>query len=230
MSSKKIGKNREIIKEELIEQMDIGLRNVSKLIGKMFGTGVTGLFLNPIAKLIYRIMLSDDIKEKTKNQIDIVLECADLYKNRLNGGSKEPHHDKNKKLDAIVDEYYEEYRENDQSFHHCKKKHEIYPEVEKRMKEVFRSRIEPAKNLLTSQGDTYDELTRHIMGKEEALANVNREFRASTEMLELLKENMDLLDVPNFIRRRIVKIMIEALKVTKGQIYSRIDEIYDGCA
>jgi hypothetical protein len=49
-------------------------------------------------------------------------------------------------------------------------------------------------------------------------------------MLELLKENMDLLDVPNFIRRRIVKIMIEALKVTKGQIYSRIDEIYDGCA
>ncbi|MBD3228205.1 MAG: hypothetical protein GF329_08445 [Candidatus Lokiarchaeota archaeon] len=218
-------KNTNIVREELIEQMDIGLKNVNKLLGKMFGTGISGWILNPIAKLIYKIMLSDEIKDKTKNQIDIILECADLYRSGLNGGSKVSV-DKEELLDRIIEEHFEDYKDNDQSFHHCKKKHESYPTIVKIMKEVFRSRIEPAKKLLTSEGATYSELARDAFSKEEAVSNVDREFDATEELLDILKENLDVMNVPSFIRRRILKIMIEALDKTKDQIYGRIDEIY----
>ncbi|MHA1230788.1 MAG: hypothetical protein ACTSPQ_09090 [Candidatus Helarchaeota archaeon] len=225
-----IEKNSKIIKEELVTQMNIGLGNVSRLIGRMFGNGVTGFFLNPVAKLIYNIMLSDDIKKKTKNQIDIILECANLYHLGLNGGSIDyrntPKSEKERVLNEIIDKYFEVYRKNDQSFHHCKKSHKIYPEIERIMKEVFKSRIEPAKQLLTSTGETYDELTRNAFTKEEAIANVDREFRATEDLLALLKKHMDVMDVPSFVRKKIVKIMIDALELTKKQIYGRIDEIY----
>ncbi|MHA1251257.1 MAG: hypothetical protein ACTSRP_14805 [Candidatus Helarchaeota archaeon] len=210
-----IEKNSKIIKEELVTQMNIGLGNVSRLIGRMFGNGVTGFFLNPVAKLIYNIMLSDDIKKKTKNQIDIILECANLYHLGLNGGSIDyrntPKSEKERVLNEIIDKYFEVYRKNDQSFHHCKKSHKIYPEIERIMKEVFKSRIEPARNAFT---------------KEEAIANVDREFRATEDLLALLKKHMDVMDVPSFVRKKIVKIMIDALELTKKQIYGRIDEIY----
>ncbi|MHA1269944.1 MAG: hypothetical protein ACTSPY_09190 [Candidatus Helarchaeota archaeon] len=221
-----IEKNNQIIKDELVEQMNIGLGHVNKLLGRIFGNGLSGLILNPIAKLIYKIMLSDDIRKKTKNQIDIVLECANLFNKKLNGGGIESP-SKEDVLNSIINEYFEDYRQNDQSFHHCKKKHRVYPKIELMMKEVFKSRIEPANQLLISNGNTYDELARHAFSKEEALANLDREFKATAEMLELLKENMDVLDVPYFIRKRIIEIMVKAFEMTKKQLYSRIDEIFN---
>ncbi|MHA1309824.1 MAG: hypothetical protein ACTSWR_08850 [Candidatus Helarchaeota archaeon] len=212
--------------------MNIGLGHVDKLIGKMFGNGLSGIIFNPIARLIYKIMLSDDIRKKTKNQIDIILECANLYNELLKENeNKDPElslqQKKDKILNEIIEKYFEDYRLNDQSFHHCKKNHVIYPKIETMMKEVFRSRIEPANQLLTSSGETYDELTRNAFSKEEALANVNREFKATAEMLKLLKENMDVIEVPAFVRRKIVKIMIDAFEMTKKQLYARIDEIFE---
>ena len=226
-----IEKNGKLIKDELVEQMNEGLGHLNKLLGRMFGTGVTGFILNPIARLLYKILLSEDIKHKTKNQIDIVLECANLYKSGLNGGSNgdingDTNEKKDSNLDNIIDEYFEDYRENDQSFHHCRKKHKIYPEIEQRMKEVFKSRIEPANKLLYSDGNSYGELSRDAFKKEEAYANVDREFNSTAEMLELLKENVDVMDVPGFIRLRIIRIMIKAFNMTKKQIYDRLEAIY----
>jgi len=228
-----IEKNRRIVKGELVEQMNIGLKHIEKLIGRMYGGVLTGLILNPIAKLIYRIMLSDDIKKKTKKQIDIILECANLFNSRIkeienNGKNKNFKAEKERILNEIIDRYFEDYRQNDQSFHHCKKEHKIYPQIEHIMKEVFRARIEPAKQLLTSYGNNYDELARNAFTKEEALANVNREFKATAELLELIKNNMDIIDVPSIIRSKIVDIMLKAFEMTKKQLYGRIDEIYNG--
>ena len=203
----------QIIKEELINEMDLGLDYIQVCIGKMYG-GITGWLFNPIAKLIYGIMARKDIRDKAINQIDIVLDCALKF-----DGTN---------LDALVEEFLEDYMFNDQSFHRCKKSHKAYPVIEGIMRELFKSRIEPAYRLLMSNGTCYEELTKNAFSeKQDALDNLQRELEFSYEVLGVVKENKKVMKLPSFVRNGILRIMELGQKYAKERLTSRIEEIYE---
>ncbi|MFX1293591.1 MAG: hypothetical protein ACFFD2_01845 [Promethearchaeota archaeon] len=205
--------NAEIIKKEMIRELDLGLEYIQVLISNMFG-GITGWFLNPIARLIYHIMARKDIREKCIAQIDIVLDCAMKY----NGSN----------LDTLVETNFEEYIFNDQSFHHCKKKHKVYPIIENIMKDIFKSRIEPAHKLLNSEGSCYEELTQNAFSeKEDAINNLQRELDFSYKVLGVIKENKKIMKIPSFVRGKILHIMELGQNYAKKRFITRIDEIYE---
>ena len=205
--------NAHIVKEELIREMDRGLDYIQKLINNMYG-GVAGWFLNPIARLIYHIMARKDIREKCIAQIDIVLDCAMKYDGH--------------NLDQLVEENFEDYIYNDQSFHHCKKNHKVYPIIEGLMKDLFKSRIEPAHRLLTSKGSCYEELTQNAFSKkQDALDNLQRELEFSYKVLGVIKKNKNVMKIPSFVRNKIIHIMELGQKYAKERLTERIDEIYN---
>ncbi|HUY01517.1 MAG TPA: hypothetical protein VMV49_18280 [Candidatus Deferrimicrobium sp.] len=203
----------QIVKSELLHEMDLGLEYIQVCIGSMYG-GITGWFLNPIARLIYNIMARKDIREKAIAQIDIVLDCAIKYDG--------------KNLEVLLEDNFEDYLLNDQSFHRCKKSHKTYPIIEGIMKELFKSRIEPAHKLLSSNGTCYEELTQSAYAeKQNALDNLQRELGFSYKVLSVVKENKKVMKLPSFTRDSIIKIMELGQKYAKERLTQRIDEIYE---
>ncbi len=203
----------QMIKEELIREMDKGLDHIQVCLGRMYG-GLTGWFLNPIARLIYNIMARKDIRDKAINQIDIVLDCAMKYRNG--------------NLDELIEENFEAYILNDQSFHRCKKQHKAYPAIEGIMKEVFKHRIEPARRLLTSEGTCYEELTQNAFtAKEGALENLQKELDFVYQVLDVIKRNKGVMKIPSFVREPIIKIMWLGHEYARERMTQRIDEIYE---
>ncbi|MHA1267287.1 MAG: hypothetical protein ACTSRS_18765 [Candidatus Helarchaeota archaeon] len=206
-------KHAQIIKEELINEMDKGLDFIQKSISKMYG-GITGWVFNPIAKLIYNILARKDIRDKAINQIDIVLECSMKY-----DGTN---------LEELIEEYIDDYMCNDQSFHRCKKNHKAYPKIEHLMKELFKSRIEPSYRMLMSSGSCYEELTQNAYtSKEDALAFLQKELEFSYQVLDVVKENKSVMKIPSFIRNGILRIMEMAQQYAKNRLTERINEIYE---
>ncbi len=202
----------ELVKEEMINEMDTGLDYIQVCIGKMYG-GFTGWLFNPIAKLIYNILARKDIRDKAINQIDIILECAMKY----DGNN----------IDALVDEHIVDYMLNDQSFHRCRKNHKAYPIIEGIMKDLFRSRIKPARRLLTSSGTCYEELTKNAYAKkQDALDNLQRELEFSYEVIGVVKENKNVMKLPSFVRNGIIRIMELGQIYAKERLTERINEIY----
>ncbi len=202
-----------IIKEEMLHELDLGLEYIQFLISKMYG-GIAGWFLNPIARLIYHLMARKDIREKCIAQIDIVLDCALKYDG--------------KNLEELIEENFEQYIFNDQSFHHCKKQHKVYPVIEGIMKDIFKSRIEPAHKMLYSKGDSYDELTKSAFTqKEDALNNLQRELEFSYDVMGVIKEHKKVMKIPSFVRDKIITIMEQGQKYAEERLTSRIDEIYE---
>ncbi len=203
-----------IIKEELVKEMDKGLEYIQTCLGQMFGEGLAGWFLNPIARLIYHIMARKDIRDKTIRQIDVVLDCA----MKFNGSN----------LDGLIEEHFEDYMLNDQSFHRCKKNHKAYPVIEGIMKDLFKSRIGPAHKLIISQGTCYEELTRiAFTEKQAAMDNLQRELEFSYKVLGVIKENKKVVKLPSFVRQPIIRIMELGQKYAKERLSQRIDEIYE---
>ena len=204
----------QIVKEELINEMDYGLEYIKVCVGKMYG-GIKGWFFNPIAKLVYHIMARKDIREKAIGQIDIVLECAMKYD--PNGSN----------LADLVEENFEEYLINDQAFHRCKKNHKTYPAIEGIMKDLFKSRIKPAHRLISSTGTCYAELTTNAFPeKQDALDNLQRELNFSYEVIGIVKENKSVMKIPSFIRDGIIRIMELGQQYAKERLTQRIDEIF----
>ncbi|MDD1777305.1 MAG: hypothetical protein LUQ65_03980 [Candidatus Helarchaeota archaeon] len=203
----------QIVKEEMVREMDMGLDHIQVTLGRMYG-GISGWFLNPIARLIYNIMARKDIRDKAINQIDIVLDCAMKYR----GGN----------LDELIEANFEAYITNDQSFHHCKKQHKAYPAIEGIMKEVFKHRIEPAHRLLTSEGTCYEELTQNAFAeKEGALENLQKELEFVSQVMDVIKHNKSALKIPTFVREPIIKIMALGQDYARERLTHRIDEIYE---
>ena len=203
----------QFIKEELIKEMDMGLDYIQTCIGNMYG-GVTGWFLNPIARLVYHIMARKDIRDKAIAQIDIVLDCAMKY----NGSN----------LDQLIQENFEDYMLNDQSFHRCKKNHKVYPIIEGIMKDLFKSRIEPTHKLLNSNGNCYEELTKNAFSEKEfALGNLQRELDFSYKVLDVIKEHRRVIKLPSFVRSPVIKIMQFGQQYAKERLTERINEIYE---
>jgi hypothetical protein len=130
-------------------------------------------------------------------------------------------------LEALIDEHFEDYLLNDQSFHRCKKNHKTYPIIEGTMKELFKSRIEPAHKILSSDGTCYEELTQSAYAeKQDALDNLQRELDFSYKVLGVVKENKKVMKLPSFTRDPIIKIMELGQKYAKERLTQRINEIY----
>lgn len=213
MADEAILKNAQIIKEELINEMDMGLDYIQQCIGKMYG-GITGWVFNPIAKLIYNILTRKDIRDKAINQIDIVMECAMKY-----DGSN---------LEDLVEAYIEDYMFNDQSFHHCKKTHKAYPLIENLMKDLFKSRIHPSHKMLLAEGESYEELTQNTYpARDDALNFLQKELEFSYQVLAVIKANKSVMKIPSFVRDGILKIMEFGQKYAKERLTNRINEIFE---
>jgi len=213
MQKSPVQENASIVKEELIKEMDKGLDYIQVCLGRMYG-GITGWFFNPIARLIYNIMARKDIRDKAINQIDIVLDCAVKYRKD--------------NLDQLIEENFEAYITNDQSFHRCKKQHKAYPIIQNIMKDVFRHRITPANRLLFSEGTCYEELTQNAFtAKEDALQNLQQELEFSYKVLEVITQNKSVIKLPSFVRGPIIKIMKLGQEYAKERLTHRIDEIYE---
>jgi len=213
MQNSSLQENAAIIKEELIKEMDRGLDYIQVCLGRMYG-GITGWFFNPIARLIYNIMARKDIREKAINQIDIVLDCAVKYRED--------------NLEELIEENFESYITNDQSFHRCKKQHKAYPVIQGIMKDVFKHRIQPAHRLLASEGTSYEQLTKSAFAeKEDALKNLQQELEFSYKVLEVITQNKSVIKLPSFVREPIIKIMKLGQTYAKERLTYRIDEIYE---
>jgi hypothetical protein len=131
-------------------------------------------------------------------------------------------------LEELIEENFEAYITNDQSFHRCKKHHKAYPIIEGIMKDLFKHRIQPANRLLTSAGACYEELTKNAFAeKEDALQNLQQELEFSYKVLDVITQNKSVIKLPSFVRDPIIKIMKLGQQYAKERLTHRIDEIYE---
>ncbi|MHA1798393.1 MAG: hypothetical protein ACTSVY_08080 [Candidatus Helarchaeota archaeon] len=193
-----IKKNQQILKETWITELDETLANV-RAQTKTFWGGIAGFFLNPIVSVIYNFFLSPEIREKTLNQIDILLEAAEAY----NGDDQK-----------LIDEYFEEFKKNDIAYIRCKKKHPKFQEILEKMKIYFVHRVASTAKLIRSKGNTHGELiVNNYPTLEDAKADLNMQLNDAEDQLDFTIEHK-LLAVNRLI-------LPQTIKILKGEIRFR---------
>ena len=124
--------NQQILREQWIDELDETLANIKKQTDNFWG-GIAGFFLNGLVSWVYSFFLSPDIRDKTLNQIDVLLKAAEKY----NGDDQ-----------ALIDEFFEEFKVNEVGYIRCKKRHAKFPEFIDRMKKVFVNRVKSTADLI----------------------------------------------------------------------------------
>jgi len=195
-----IEKNKEILRETWIMELDETLANVKKQT-KHFYSGIVGFLFNPLVSVIYNFFLSPDIREKTLGQIEVLLKAGEKY----NGDDQ-----------ALVDEFFDEFKDNDIAYIRCKKKHKKFPEVVEKMKEYFVRRVASTSNLLNSKGETHGELiVNNYKSFEKAKTDLNLQLDDAEKQLDFTIEHKILA-----VNRLILP---QTIRILKGEIEFRRD-------
>ena len=186
-----IEKNKEILRETWIMELDETLKNV-KTQTKNFWGGVVGFLFNPLVSVIYKFFLSPDIREKTLVQIDVLLKAGEKY----NGNEQ-----------ALIDEFFDEFKENDIAYIRCKKKHAKFPEVLEKMKGYFIRRVASTSALLHTKGNNHGELiVNNYKTFEIAKADLNKQLDDAEDQLDFTIKHK-LLAVSGLILPQTIRIL-----------------------
>ncbi|NHI92027.1 MAG: hypothetical protein EAX96_05950 [Candidatus Lokiarchaeota archaeon] len=192
--------NQQILREQWITELDETLANI-KIQTNSFYRGIAGFLFNGIVSWVYSFFLSPDIREKTLKQIEVLLRAAEKF----NG-------DEN----ALINEFFNDFKVNDVGYIRCKKTHKKFPEFIERMKIIFLHRVKSTVELINCNGGCKnhgDLIVKTYKTLENAKADLKLQLDEAEDQLDFaIKYN--LLAVNGLI-------LPQTIKILKGEIEFR---------
>jgi hypothetical protein len=197
-------RKREIIKRELIRELDRGEKFALGRIRSML-PGI--LIFRPLTYALL-VHLGRKDKRRTILQIDSLLDAAELLNKGVN-----------------PEEKFLEYLSNDVVYLRSNERNPKFGRVKELLKEIFLSRASLIAEVLSGSGSTYDELVRSV-GREKIERFLEKEYEVHDELIMLYKKDRSLIKVPGILRGSAMRIIEESYIYAKKRISSRLDEIY----
>ncbi len=209
----KFKKNSELLKEYWISEIEDTLENIKNYL-KHFFSGVWGWLFNKFVVFIFDFFLSPEVREKSITQLSPILEGAKI----LNSNN----------LDDIIEQFFEEFKENDLGYIRCKHKHKKFPELVEKMRQNFITRVTGTHKLLLADGKCYSELVRNaFQNKEEAI-------KVMVETLDLAKESLDftvenkIIKISPLIRSQTISVLYKEIDYKRKVFLDKLDQIFSG--
>jgi hypothetical protein len=197
----------EILRRTLVERLDEGLRYVDYRISRLYG-GIFGKIVNPVIYQIYAFLGKKEIRRRALRQIDILIECASIYKSKNDG--------------KVLDEYLDEYLENDESW--VRRKWDD-PKLREILREVFKMRVESLSMVLVARGDTYDALIRDAFpDRGKAQEWLSKQLLFVREMVSLAEEGK--IEIPPLIRTEILSLIRATYNYAERRLQEELQLIY----
>jgi hypothetical protein len=204
-------RKEEIIREELVFELNQGLIYVHQRIRNLYG-GLLGKWLNPIAAIFFGFFQERKFKERLFNQLDLLFKVASSP---------------DTEFEDCVREHFEEYLKNEEIYIRANPKHPRFDYLLEILRDIYTSRVTYLSNLLRAEGETYAELVRNCYpnrrGVELLLGN---QYRYLDEIMELLKNEEGLFKIPSMIRTEVMLVIKDSYRYAKEKLNERLDRIY----
>lgn len=204
-------KSREIIKKELISEIDGGLDFTKKKISRLY-TGIFSVF-NPLMEKLFEWFGLEKARDAGIKRIDFFLDIACECNS--------------KNIEKTVEKYFEEYLRHSESYARLDLKHGKFQEFKANQREEFRMRVEILSKLLAADGDTYDELVRSAFPKRSELDRLlGMEYEILERQMNLIEASQGLMKIPRLIRSEVLLVTKSAYEFQKKKMCERCDGIY----
>ncbi|MHA1680594.1 MAG: hypothetical protein ACTSUE_06265 [Promethearchaeota archaeon] len=204
-----------IIKEEMIREMDIGFDYVDDLMENTKKKGLFGSIMHSLEKFVFKYFARDNVRGKTIRQMDIIFESAKEYRQ---GAS----------VQELGKKYFKEYIRNDETYERCHKKHAKFNIIVDNIKIGFESRIKQTTLMLErGKGTTYADIVKTaFLNKEEAIDFLSKELQCVKNEIDVLIEYPEILKVP-VAKQRILEIIVLGYEYAWKRLFANLDLYYD---
>ncbi|TXT61403.1 MAG: hypothetical protein BAJALOKI2v1_30021 [Promethearchaeota archaeon] len=217
---RQIERNCKIVKEKMVEQMELALEFGRELVETELDAGLLNFIVKPVVKTFYDYWSENDAREGTMEQIEVTLECGKIL---LNNGAAE------NSFDNVVEKYFPEYLAGDQASRQCKKSHKNYERLKELTKETFISQIKEVLLLLQVEKDvdTYEDLCRETFdSKQEAYNALVRQLNYTEKAIEIIEKDPSILKIPTG-KKIIIKALRKGFEATKKELMENLEETYN---
>ncbi len=213
-------RNFQLIKERMIQQMEISLKLGKNLIDTELDTGLLNFIVRPIVKSFYQYWAQNDARDGTLKQINLTLESGKRV--LLNGGSPE-------NINEIIENNYPKYLEADQISRQCHKGHKNYQKLAQAGKETFSNYLREVVKLLDVKEDVdnYGDLCRvAFKTKESAEHNLMKQLNFTNEAIKIVEADPAILKLP-VGRKIIIKALRKGYEKTRAEFVKSLNETYN---
>ncbi|MEJ2294951.1 MAG: hypothetical protein P8Y23_09280 [Candidatus Lokiarchaeota archaeon] len=197
-----IERNYNIIKQKMIDQMEVSLSFGKNLLDTELDAGMFNFVVKPVVKSFYKYWSNKDAKIGTLEQIKVTLDTAKAIVR--NGGASREEYEK------LINKNFTIYLENDQTDRQCDKKHKNYQKLKEITKNCFISQVEESILFLSVQDEVrnYDQLSRIAFknDKTKAYYALKRQLDYNEAGIEIVEQDNSILKVPTG-RNIIVSVM-----------------------
>ena len=215
-----VERNYNILKQKMIEQMELSLKFGRDLVESELDAGIFNVLVKPIVRSFYNYWSDKDAKIGTMEQIRITLDTArELIKN--GEITKE-------KFEQIVNRNFPIYLMNDQTDRQCKKTHKNYEKLKEITKKCFITQVEESILFLSVKDNVkdYNELSRAAYKtKENAYRALKRQLDFNEAGIEIVENDDSILKVPAG-KNIILKVLRKGFELTKKKLLEELDEIF----
>jgi hypothetical protein len=216
-----IERNYEIIKQRMIDQMELSLNFGKSLLDSELDAGVFNFVVKPVVKSFYKYWSDKDAKVGTLEQIRITLDTAKAIVR--NGEVNKEEYNK------LIDKNFMSYLENDQTDRQCNKNHKNYQKLKDITKKCFISQVEESIIFLSVKEEVndYNQLSRIAFNhdKEKAYYALKRQLDYNEAGIEIVEQDNSILKVPTG-RNIIVSVLRKGFELTKQTLLEDLDSIF----
>lgn len=203
-----------ILREEMIDEMNIGLDHVDQLLENTKEDGFLGAIKHSVEKFVFKFFARDTVKDKSIAQMEIIFQAGREHK----VGAQ------------IIDlgkKYFKGYLYNDETYHRCQKKHPKFPVIVDNIKKSFESRIAMISQiLLKGTGPTYrDLILTSFKNKEEGKEYLAKELEYVKNEIDILTNHREILKVP-VAKERILEIIVKGYDYAVQRVNGNLDAFY----
>ncbi|MHA1913750.1 MAG: hypothetical protein ACW986_02610 [Promethearchaeota archaeon] len=212
-------RNFQLIKERMIQQMEISLKLGKDLIDTELDTGLLNFIVKPLVKLFYDNWAKNDARDGTLKQINLTLDSG--KKLLLNGNSIES-------FNEIINYDFPKYLEADQISRQCHKGHKNYERLAQASKETFTNYLREVVKLLEVKEDVenYGDLCRTAFkSKESAEQNLMHQLDFTNKAIKIVEADPAILKIP-VGRKIILKALRNGYKKTRTEFIKSLNETY----
>ncbi len=217
-----IARNYEIVKQRMIDQMEISLGFGKSLLDTELDAGVFNIVVKPIVKSFYKYWSDKDAKVGTLEQIRVTLDTAKTIV--LNGKMPQEVYDK------LINKKFLIYLENDQTDRQCNKNHKNYQKLKDITKKCFITQVEESMLFLSVREEVtdYNQLSRITFNndKSKAYQALKRQLDYNEAGIEIVEQDNSILKVPTG-RNIIVSVLRKGFELTKQKLIEDLESIFN---
>ncbi|MHA1301268.1 MAG: hypothetical protein ACTSO9_17740 [Candidatus Helarchaeota archaeon] len=204
IDDKKFQKNAEIIRKYMAKEVKGILKNTGKFIRENMPTLEAG----------YQLLVGPQEEERSRAQIELILKCAREYLENSN-------------LDELIENNFKQYMKNDTLGYNMRRRHKRSQEAMDLLKSMFKTQVESFSELLTGEGETYDELTLSVSPTyEKGLIGVEKIIEFSNKIVKIIKEDRGIIAAPGVVRYDIMLAVVNLVEYTNKRLMEELNRIY----